>query len=87
MSYLQNIGVPKETKDINVKAFNVITNKDEAKAMTEHISCDCKCKSNRTKCMKNGIIKYANVNVKVTIIVENIMVGIVAHVFVRIVSI
>ena len=28
------ICVPKETKDINVKAFNMITNKDEAKAMT-----------------------------------------------------
>ena len=31
------ICVPKETKDINVKAFNMITNKDEAKALTEHI--------------------------------------------------
>ena len=38
------ICVPKETKDINVKAFNMITNKDEAKAMTEHISYDFKCK-------------------------------------------
>ena len=28
----------------------MITNKDEAKAMTEHISCDCKCKFNSTKC-------------------------------------
>ena len=27
------ICVSKETKDINVKAFNMITNKDEAKAM------------------------------------------------------
>ena len=35
------ICVPKEIKDINVKTFNMITNKDEAKAMTEHISCDC----------------------------------------------
>ena len=42
------ICVPKETKDINVKAFNMITNKDEAKAMREHISCDCKCKLNST---------------------------------------
>ena len=25
------IYVPKETKDVNVKAFNMITNKDEAK--------------------------------------------------------
>ena len=42
------IDVPKETKDINVKAFNMITNNDEAKAIKEHISCDCKCKFNST---------------------------------------
>ena len=40
------ICIPKETKAINVKAFNIITNKNETKAMTEHISCDCKCKFN-----------------------------------------
>ena len=40
--------VPKETRDINVEAFNMITNKNEAKAMTEHISRDCKCKFNST---------------------------------------
>ena len=45
--------VPKETKDINVKAFNMITNKDEAKAMMEHISCDCKFKFNSTTCNLN----------------------------------
>ena len=45
--------VPKETKDINVKAFNVITNKNAAKAMTEHIFCDCKCKCNTTICNSN----------------------------------
>ena len=38
----------KETKDINVKAFNVITSKDKAKAMTQYISCDCKCKFDST---------------------------------------
>ena len=42
------ICVSKETKDINAKAFNMITNKDEAKAMTVHISCDCKCKFDST---------------------------------------
>ena len=31
-------------KDINVKPFNMMTNKDEPKAMAEHISCDCKCR-------------------------------------------
>ena len=40
----------KKTKDVNVKAFNTITNKYEAKAMTEYISCDCKSKFNRTTC-------------------------------------
>ena len=36
------ISVTKETKDINIKAFNMITNKNEAKTMTKHISWDCK---------------------------------------------
>ena len=44
------ICVPKETKDINIKAFNVIKNKDEAKAKAEHISCDCKWKFNSITC-------------------------------------
>ena len=44
---------PKETKDINVKVFNMITNKNEAGAMTEHISCNCKCKFNSTICDPN----------------------------------
>ena len=47
------ICVPKKTKDINIKAFNVITNKDEAKTTAEHISCNCKCKLNSTLCNSN----------------------------------
>ena len=47
--------VPKETKHINVKAFNMITNEDEAKAMTKHVSCDCKCKFNSTTCNSKQI--------------------------------
>ena len=31
------IGVPKETRDISVEAFDLMINKDEAKAMTEQI--------------------------------------------------
>ena len=38
--------VPKETKDINVKQFNMITDKIKAKKMTKHILCDCKIKIN-----------------------------------------
>ena len=40
--------VPKETKDINVKAYNMITNRNVAKALREHISCECKCKFSST---------------------------------------
>ena len=31
----------------------MITNKNEVKAMAEHISCDCKCKFNSTICKSN----------------------------------
>ena len=43
----------KKTKDINFKAFHMITNKNEAKTMVKHISCDCKCIFNNTKCNSN----------------------------------
>ena len=45
---LTKIWVPKEVKDINVKAFNMITNKAKAKAMKKNVSCNCKCKSKKT---------------------------------------
>ena len=54
----QKICVPKETKDINVKTFNMITNKNEDKAITEHISCDSKFKFNSTMC--NSSQKWNN---------------------------
>ena len=41
---------PQKSSLIRVKAFYMITNKNRAKAMTEHISCDCKCKFNSTTC-------------------------------------
>ena len=44
---------PKETKDVNVKAFNIIKNKNEAETMAKHISCDCKCKFNSKACNSN----------------------------------
>ena len=36
MSYLQKY-VSKKTKDINVKVFNMMTDKNEAKAITKHM--------------------------------------------------
>ena len=36
-----------------VKVFEMIANKNEAKTMTKHISCDCKCKFNSATCNSN----------------------------------
>ena len=47
------ICVLKETKYINLEEFNMIVNKNEAKTMTKHISCDCKCKFSSTTCNSN----------------------------------
>ena len=67
----------KRNKRRNVKVFNILTNKNGA------ISCDCKCKFNRTTCNSNkkGIMKHTTVSVK------KIIVEILEHRFVRIVSI
>ena len=63
------ICVPKETKDINVKTFNMIRNKNEAKAMTKHISCknsnqnwnnktcQCECKNYLSSKKKSKYLK------------------------------
>ena len=40
-SYSQNI-CSKRNKNIYLKAVNMITNKHKAKAVKEHVSCDCK---------------------------------------------
>ena len=75
--------VPNETKDINVKVFNIITNKNETKAMEERISCDCKCKFNSAVCNSNKKWnnKHVSVNVKIIVRVKKIIVGILACVF------
>ena len=89
MSCLQKYVFPKKTKDINVKVFNMITNKNAAKTMEKHISRDCKCKFNSTTCdsNKNRIIKHVNENVKIIVHAKKIIVKILAHVFVRMISV
>ena len=51
MSYLQKYVLQK--KDISVKVFNIITNKNKAKTMAKHISYDFKRKSSSTTCNSN----------------------------------
>ena len=57
----------------------MITNANEVKAMTKHISCDCKCKFNSTICnssQKWNNIKHVNVNVNIIGSAKKIIVGI-----------
>ena len=42
-----------ETKDVNVKVFNMITTINEAKTFVKHLSCNSKCKFNSTVCHSN----------------------------------
>ena len=42
------ICVLSKTKGTHIKAFNMTTNRFEAKTLVKHISCDCKCKFNST---------------------------------------
>ena len=80
--------VPKERNDINVTAFNMITIKNEDKAMTGHIWLIVNANSivKYVTQIKSGIIKHVNVHVKTIVHVKKIIVGILAHKFVRIVS-
>ena len=89
MSYLQIYVSQKNQGNINVKAFNMIINRNEAKAMTEHISCNYKSKLNSTTydSKQKWNNKHVHVNGKIIISLKKIIVGILAHVFVRIVSI
>ena len=88
MTYLQKFA-PSETKEVNMKVFNMTKRINEAKALVKHISCDCKCKFNSTACKSNE--KRNNdkwqCECKKYRTCKKIIVRILACVFVRIVSI
>ena len=44
MSYLQKYVFQKQTKYVNIKVFNMITTRNKAKIIENHVLCDCKCK-------------------------------------------
>ena len=39
-----NLCVPNKTEDLNLSVFNMIPGINEPKALTKHISCECKCR-------------------------------------------
>ena len=83
------IYVPSKTKDISLKTFNLTTRIYEAKTLVKQIPCDCRWKLNGTKC--SSFQKYYNdishCECKKDSTCKKIIVGILAHIFVRIVDI
>ena len=47
------IFVPSETKDVNLKVFNMITKMNEAKTLVTYVLCNCKRKFDTTTCNWN----------------------------------
>ena len=81
--------VPKETKDINIKAFNMMTKKNEAKAKKNifHVTVSVNPTVQRVIQIKNGMMKHVIVNVKTIIGAKKTIVGILALIFVGITGI
>ena len=51
LSDLSNkVCVPNKTEDLNLSVFNMITRINQSKALTKHISCECKCSFDGRKC-------------------------------------
>ena len=44
------VWVPNKTEDLNLSMFNMITGISESKALTKHISCQCKCRFDEKRC-------------------------------------
>ena len=63
------ICVPKATKSINMKAFNMITNEDEVKPWRNifHVAVSANSIVQYVIQIKNWIIKYVNMNVKIIV--------------------
>ena len=78
--------VPNKTEGLSPSAFNMIAGINESKALTKHISCECKCRFDGRKCNPDqwwNNNKFQCVNVKSIIYVKNIMFAILLHVIVK----
>ena len=78
------IYVSSETKDVNVKVFNMVTRINEVTTLVKHILCDYSTTCNS---IKSGIMINANVRVKTLLGAQKIIFGILAHVFVKMINI
>ena len=51
--YVNKVYVPNKAEDLNLSVFYMITGINEMKTLTEHISCEWKCKFDDRKCGSN----------------------------------
>ena len=63
----KKICVPSETKDVNIKVYNMITRINKAIAMAKHIPYDCEGKFDSTTCNSNQKWNTVMINVKVSV--------------------
>ena len=77
--------VPNKTEDSNPSFFNMITEISESKALTKHISCECKCRFDGRKCNSDQWWNKLDVDMSVNniIYVKKVMFGILLHVILK----
>ena len=68
----------RKTEDLNVGFSIMIIGINESKTLTKHVSCECKCKFDETKCKSNQWLNNNNVDMSI----KNVF-WILLHVIVR----
>ena len=68
----------RKTEDLNVSFSIMIIGINESKTLTKHVSCQCKCKFDETKCKSNQWLNNNNVDMSI----KNVF-WILLHVIVR----
>ena len=55
----------RKTEDLNVSFSIMIIGINESKTLTKHVSCECKCKFDETKCKSNQWLNNNNVDMSI----------------------
>ena len=75
-------GVPNKTEDLNLGMFNMVTEINQLKTLTKHISYECKYRFDERKCYGGRMINV-DFCVRNVLYVEKSMFGILQHVIVK----
>ena len=77
--------VPNKTEDLDLSMFSMITEINESKTLTKHISCKCQCRIDEKNVIhiNGGLMINVDVRVKSFMYVKKIMFDILLHVIVK----